>query len=206
MTIAVGDILKFVAKGTMASGNEWNWVWHQLVTLGTTETDLTVLTALRDHLDIACLGLDAAISNTIDSTEVELFVWDPVLNRFDGTAQLDWTTYDGQEASEVLPNQMAGLSKFFTAVGRRQGRKYIAGVTEIGNAANALTGLVIGLMAAWNAVLDDPLVAGAVTVAPGTFNTDLLSPLFETFALFSGVTAVDTNPSTQRRRKPNVGI
>lgn len=190
----------------MESGNEWNWVFHQLVTAGTPEADLVVLTALRDHLDLAGLAIDSSLSTSIHSTEVELFVWDAVLNRFDGTAQLGWTTFDGQEATEVLPNQNAILSKFFTAVGRRQGRKYIPGLAEAGVAGNALLAATIAAAAAWNAILDDALVTGTVTCTPCTFNTTILSPLFETTELFSGVTAVDTNPSSQRRRKPNVGI
>jgi len=40
MTVVIGDVLRFVAKG-VTGGDAWNWVWHQKVTAGTSETDLT---------------------------------------------------------------------------------------------------------------------------------------------------------------------
>lgn len=206
MAVVLGDIVKFVAKGTMESGNEWNWVWHYIVSLGATETDLVVLTALRDHLDTVALGMEVHQSTSIDSTECELFVWDAVLNRFDGTAQIGWLTHLGTNVAEVVPNQLAMLMKAFTAVGRRQGRKYIPGLTETAVAGNAWSSASLAAALVFAAGMDNLVSGGALTLLPGTFNVDPLSALFETFENFAGVVAVDTVPSTQRRRKPNVGI
>lgn len=190
----------------MLSGNEWNWVWHYKATIGTSETDLVVLTALRDHLDLACNGLEAQMHNSILSTECELFVWDAALNRFDGTAQIAWTTYIGVNAGDPLANQLATLAKAFTAVGRRQGRKYLPGATETALSGNTYTGGFITSILTWATILDNLVPATGVSLSPGVWNVDPLSALFETFEPFANVVAVDSNPSTQRRRKPNVGI
>lgn len=205
MTIAVGDILRFVAKGTLA-GQEWNQVWHQSVTAGSTESDLTVLTALRDELDNAFTAIDQDLTTGIISTECELYVWDSVLNRFDGTAQIAWSTFVGTDAGNPLMNQQALLITFFTQFGRRQARKYLAGAVETEVVGNAWAAGIIASAVAFAAVMDDALVTGSVTCTPCVFNTDPASPLFETLELFSGVTAVDSVPSTQRRRKLGVGI
>lgn len=195
-----------VAKMEIGGADELNWVFHQLVTLGTTEADLTVLTALRDELDLACNLIEAVTSDTVHSTECELYVYDPILSRFDGTAQIGWTTFDGASASNAMFNQFAGLTKFFTNVGRRQGRKYMPPITEPDAFGNALGAVPLAAYLAWTAILDDVEVCGAVSCHPCTFNVDAASPLFETTELFNGVTAVDTVPSTQRRRKLAVGI
>lgn len=204
--IVTGDIVKFVAKGVMASGNEWNWVYHYRAAGGTSETDLLVLTALRDHIDVAVIGLEPHTSDTLISTECELFVWDTVLNRFDGTAQIGWVTYIGANAAEVVPNQIAALIKSFTAVGRRQGRKYLPSFTETAQTANAWSGALLSALLVYAAIMDNLVAAGGFSMIGGVFNTTPLSALFETFEDFIGVVAADTNPSTQRRRKPNVGI
>jgi len=206
MTVAVGDILKFVAKGTLGDGSEWNWVFHQLVTAGSTESDLVVLQALRDHLDLACVGIETLLTNTFDSTEVELYVYDSVLHQFDGTAQAGWTTFNGTSATDALANSAALLVKFFTNKGRRQGRKYIAGYTEGNRTYNSWVSATLATALAWSALLDDALITGSVTCTPCVFNTSVGSTLYETTELFNGVTAVDTFSSTQRRRKPGVGI
>lgn len=204
--IVPGDIVKFVAKGTMESGNEWNWVWHYRAQGGVSETDLVVLTALRDHLDLSSAPLEAHMHTNTDSTECELFVWDAVLNRFDGTAQIAWTTMNGTNVAEPVPNQIAALTKSFTAVGRRQGRKYLPSFTETAQTGNAWSAALLAALVLWAGLMDNLVTAGAISFFAGVWNVDVLSPLFETFEDFAGVIAVDTNPSTQRRRKPNVGI
>lgn len=190
----------------MEGGDEWNWVFHYEATTGTTETDLVVLTALRDSLDGACIGLETHLHANMDSTECELFVWDPILNRYDGTSQIGWTTFNGVNVAEPLPNQVAGLVKFFTAVGRRQGRKYIPGLTESGWTGASWSAGLVTAMGVWAAIQDNLVPATGVTMFPGVFNSTVGSALFETFEPFAGVTAVDTVASTQRRRKPSVGI
>jgi len=206
MIIAVGDILRFVAKYEVDGADEFDWVWHQSVTAGSTEADLVVLTALRDHLDLACVSIEPRMSSNVLSTEVELYVWDSVLNRFDGTAQLGWTTFVGTSGASPMMNQAALLAKFFTNIGRRQGRKFTGPFTESNIAGNAWDATVLANVLAWTAILDDALVTGSVTCTPCTFNVTPLSPLFETAELFNGVTAVDTVPSTMRSRKLTVGI
>lgn len=206
MTIAVGNVLRFVAKFDILDGQEMNLVFHQKVTAGATESDLVVLTALRDHLNLAFVGMEASLHDSFHSTECELYVYDFVAHQFNGTAQIGWTTTDGGSAVHALANQDAALVKFFTAVGRRQARKYISGYTEGLRNGNTWEATALGQLAAWAAILDDALIAGAVTVVPCTFNLDVASLLYETDELFNGVTAVDTFSSTQRRRKPGVGI
>lgn len=206
MTVVLGDILRLVAKIDIQNGTEANWVFHYEVTGGTSETDLAVLTGLRDDLDLACNTIEGDLHDSVHSTEVELFVWDAVLDRFDGTSQLGWITFDGTDAGQAFMNQQAMLVKFFTNLARRQGSKYLPPHAEPAANGNLwLAGELVNALA-WSAILDDALVIGSVTVHPCTFNTDAASPLFETSELFSGVTAVDTNPSTQRKRKVGVGI
>jgi hypothetical protein len=204
--IAVGDVLRFVSKLILGTSSEVNWVWHYLVTSGTTETDLNVVTALRDDLQLALAGMVANAHTSLASTECELYVWDSVLNRFDGTAQVNWTSFTGTDGLHALSNQNAALVKFFTNVGRRQARKYFSGYTEGKVDGNALTGTLTAALLAWSAILDDPLTIGSVVVTPCVFNVDPASPLFETTELFNAVTAVETVPATMRSRKVGVGI
>jgi len=206
MTIEVGDILRFTAKGVQVDNSEWNWVFHQRVSVGTTEADLVVLTALRDHLDLACNSLESELVPATASVEVQLAVWNTVTKQFDGTATLAWITFVGTSVDAADFNQKAMLIKFFTALARRQARKYIPGWPRTGNLGNVWDAPALAAGLAWSAILDDPLVTGNVTCVPGTWNQDSSSSLNETFADLVGATAVSTIPSTQRGRKVNVGI
>lgn len=206
MTVAVGDVLRFVAKAALQDDSIMTWVFHQLVTAGSTESDLVVLTALRDHLDLACDAIESNLDNVLAGVECELYVYDFTNHQFDGTAQISWPGFNGTNNTATLQNASALLVKFFTAVGRRQGRKYISGYTEAASTNNNWETGVLTNALAWSAILDDALITGSVTCTPCTFNLAPASPLYETTELFSGVTAVDTVQSTQRRRKPGVGI
>lgn len=204
--INVGDILRFVAKTALEDGTIMTWVFHQLVTAGSSEADLTVLTALRDHLDTACTLLEPHVDDNAASTECELYVWNSAESRFDGTAQIDWTTFVGTATGVGIPNQNAILVKFFTNVGRRQARKYLGGLTKGAVDGSNWTSTPLAAALGWSAILDDALVTGNVTCTPCVFNLDVNSPLYLTTETLNGITAVDTIASSQRRRKVGVGI
>lgn len=206
MTVGVGDVVRAVAEWDIPDGTIAQMVWHMLGTSGTTATDAQVGTILEQHLQGAWDNIDAEIATDVTGAQIETYLWDFALNRWDGIDTRDMIGIDGTSASSMAPHGAAGLVKMFTAAARRQARKYVPGLHEDAHTDGTLDALALSGLALFAADLDDDAIAGGLTLSFCTFNTDPLSPLFETTSLASGSVVAEAIIAYQRRRRPGTGI
>ncbi len=206
MTVDVGDVVRVVAEFDMPDGTIAQLVYHFVGKSGSSIADSALITPLRSALYSAWAEVDQEISDQVLGSTFELFLWDFVLNRFDGIGATVLTVADGTNVGEMLPHGAAGLVKIFTVAARRQARKYIMGLVETVQDEGTIAGATVTKLADFAALLDNDVTAGTLTLAFGTFNTDPLSPLFETFSQASQTVQAEAVFAYQRRRRPGTGI
>lgn len=206
MAIGSGDVLRYALALILNDEVVGNLVFHYLASAGAGGDPETIRVGLGGNITSALQQLVAEVSSVVDSVSSTLWKWNTSLHRWDGVAAGGETRHGGTAAGEVLPNQNAAQIDFFTAVPRRQGRKYIAGFVEDTQAGGDLTGTAIGHLVACAALLDNQVISSGIDLDPGVYSTEPTSPYYETFEVFTGSTSVETYMSTQRRRKPGVGI
>lgn len=206
MTVGVGDVVRVVAEWDMPEGTLAQLVYHYLGVSGTTATDAQVGTAVELALDTAWDEIATIISDQVLGSTIEGLLWDFALNRWDGIFTVQLIGADGTSALDMLPHGAAGLMKFFTAANRRQGRKYLQGLVGASQADGIIEAPSLAQMSLFAADLDDDIIAGGLTLSFGTFSTDPLSPLFETFSASAGAILSEAIVAYQRRRKPGTGI
>lgn len=206
MTINVNDILRVVLQFTMPGSTVSELVWHYLVTAGSGGADQDVIDDIVTAADLAFDNIVARMNNGIAGATADLFRWDSGLNRWDGLATGDATVIVATGANDMLPHGVAALVKFFTLVGRRQGRKFIPGFIETSQTGGEIVGAAVTDLVNFALDFHDDVVSAPVTLSPGNFNVDAASPLFETFAEWGGTIQIATTMAYQRRRKPGVGI
>lgn len=203
----VGDILRMTMSIDMPAAVVAQLVFHWKVATGS-ETDYAAIgLALETRLQTAFDDITANIAAAVTGSEVSLAEWDFVDNEWDGKDTQATTGYTGLEAvTEMLPHGDALLMRFITEELRRQGRKFLPGLTEAGSEAGSWSSGVItnALLAA--GTLNNVVTAGGLTADPCTFNDTPLSARFETASLFTPTALVNTFVSYQRRRRPGVGI
>lgn len=206
MTVAVGDVVRGVAEWDMPESTIAQMVWHWIGKSGTTATEAQVGTAIELAIDTAWDRIDHLVSDEVDGAEVEGYLWDFALDRWDGIFTAQLIGADGANATEMLPHGAAALLKTFTAANRRQGRKYVPGMGKDTTLDGIFSAGTLTDVALFGSDMDDDIVAGGLTLAAGTFNTDPTSPLFETFSEASGAVAAEAVAAYQRRRRPGTGI
>lgn len=206
MSVDVGDVVRVVAEWDGPGGMLAQMVYHLKGKSGTAETASVVAAAALAAHQAAWLNIDNDLDSELAATVQELLQWDFTLNRWDGVDTRPFTALDGLTIGDMQAHGVAGLVKIFTVAARRQGRKYIPGYIE-GNVGNGiLDGPTLTNLALYAAALDNDVVAGALTLEFGTFNTEPTSPIFETFSAASGAVQAEAVVAYQRRRKPGTGI
>lgn len=206
MTVAVGDVVRIVCEWDIPDGTIAQLVYHYIGVSGTTATDAQVGIAAEAAIDAAWNAISARVSNQILGSTVETYLWDFVLNRWDGIHTVPLIGADGASASPMIPHGAAALLKLFTDAARRQARKYIMGFDDTQAVDGTFTAGALTDIALFGVDLDDDIAAGGLTLEFGTFNTDPLSPLFETFSNRSGAVQAEAIVAYQRRRRPGTGI
>ena len=204
--VAVGDVIRVVAEWDGPGGMLAQMVYHYIGDSGAPATFGQVGTNVLAAHQAAWLHIDNALVSTLVATVQEILKWDFTLNRWDGIDTRPFTALDGLTVGEMSPHGNAALVKLFTASARRQARKYVPGFLETQVANGALIAGFLTNLGLYALDLDDDVVAGALTLSFGTFNTDPLSPLFETFSKSSGSVQAESVSAYQRRRKPGTGI
>jgi hypothetical protein len=206
MSISSGDVLRLTLQFNSPLSDLQYVVTHYLATQGSGGDEATILDDVATYLEAAWETNDGSFADTFSSEQAALFRYDFSNHRFDGLGTLPLSAFVGSQISQDMPQGNAGLGKLYTAVARRQGRKYFGGLTENEYTNGTLTG---GAVTAISDILDalgDIIVSDGITLAPGVFSVDDESPLYETFEPFIDSYAVETIGSYQRRRKQGVGI
>lgn len=156
----VNDILRATLKGLIHGADVFNNVFHYVVITGT-ENDYTVIaTAISAALDTAFSGLEVAISSGVQSDGLDLFEWDFTNNEWDGKAGVVSSALIGIQAAEMLPNGDSIVLRFVTEELRRQGRKFIPGLTEFDCNKNDLSTAIIATALVSANLLNNDIIAG----------------------------------------------
>lgn len=206
MAIGINDILRLALYLEIPNGVTGNLVHHYLATAGSGGDAETILGALSTNIEIGLNNMAAYMADGYGTFGAVLWKWDTILKQWDGVGSESTSDWNPVTGGDAMPQTTALQLDFFTNVPRRQGRKYIPGMTE---AAQADGTIVAGLVtAATLCALDfvDSVISDGITLVPGVFNTDVESDYYETFEDFNGSIGIETFVSTQRRRKPGVGI
>lgn len=206
MTVDIGDVLRVVAKFDIPDGSVAQLVYHYLGVSGTPVSDSVTVTECRDKFQSSWLLIDQDISDRILGDEISVFKYDFVNHQWDGIGATPLTAADGAHVAEMISHGASGLVKFFTGSQRRQGRKYLPGIVEGLQADGTITGAMVTDMALWAADLDNGLFPGSLVMDFGTFSTDVLSALYETFSISANVAQAEAIIAYQRRRRPGTGI
>ena len=125
-----GDIIKIVIAFTMPDNVVAQLVTHYIVGAG---SDVAISDALDDIETALGNAWDETAGNVADvvlGDTIKMSLWDATLKQFDEVASKATALFDGTNIGEMLPHGVAPVVRFFTAVGRRQGRKFIPGLVE----------------------------------------------------------------------------
>ena len=204
--IDLNDVLRVVAEWSGPDGSIAQLVWHYVVDAGNDEDPDDVLADIITNFETAWANIETIIHQGWQSTTLELYQRNVGLHQWDGVSVDTSLALDGASATEGQAHGAAGLVKIFTEAARRQSRKYIHGIIEtvISNGVIQVTGTVpLGLFVA---DLDDSVISGTETLVYGTYNTDPLSDLYESFSRRNQNAAVEAVVAYQRRRRPGTGI
>ena len=206
MTLGTNDVVRIVLSFLLPETVTAQLVWHYIVTAGTGGVPGTILAAILAAANSAFNGIEGDMVTGADSVEIDLLKWDFTANRFDGLANSVATSISGTSNASMAPHGVGPLVSFFTDTGRRRGRKFLPGYSEDSFIDGNLQAAPLSRLITFNAGFNDDVISGGITLAPCNFNTDELSPLFESVAEWSNTSAVATIAAYQRRRKPGVGI
>lgn len=205
-TLSVDDVLRVVAEWAIPDGTVAQLVYHFIQTAGGPISSAQFLTAVVTALELAWDNIEDIIADEVLGGTIGIALYDFINHQFDGLESSPLVDVDGANITEMLPHGAAGLVKIFTAAARRQGRKYVHGLTEASNDAGTLIPTTVTDLALFAADLDDDVAAGGATFRYCTFNVDPLSALYETASIASGTVQAEAVVAYQRRRRPGTGI
>lgn len=204
--IDLNDVLRVVAEWDTSSGTISQLVWHYLVTSGNNDDPNDVLDDIITNLETAWANIEDRIGNDYTGADIELLQYDFGNHQWDGVAASPLVNVDGSSVSGHVAHGVAGLCKFWTELNRRQGRKYVAGLTEADLDDGIINGATVTALALFATDLDDVVTAPLTTLTYGTFNLVPTSALYETFSKSTQTSGAEAIAAYQRRRRPGTGI
>ncbi len=199
--LSTGDVIKVVVAFTMPDSVVAQLVTHYLVGAGSDILESDALDDIDVALGFAWASIEARVHDGVLGDTIKLSVWDFTLNQFDEKASKSTSLFDGTSTDQMLPHGAAAVLRLFTAVGRRQGRKFIPGLAEAEQGDGTWGALTVTDLAICAARWDNVVTVDSTPVSAGVFN--IITELFE---IFSGTVAANTIVGYQRRRKAGVGI
>lgn len=202
----VNDILRATLVFNLAGSSIGNLVHHFRVTVGTETDYIAIATAIDAALATAYANAEIQMSTAISPISCDVSEWDFTDNEWDGKASVTGTVPDGGSVGDTLPSGIAAVLRFPTAELRRQARKFIPGMLELDSNTDSIAAGPLANFVIAAALINNDIVAGAVTLRPCTFNDTVGSLRFETSSDYSTTSIVNTNYGYQRRRQPGAGI
>lgn len=205
-TINVDDVLEVVQTWDTPLASVAQNVWHLIMVSGAGADSDDILTAIRIQQGAAFNHIEDEISDDFEAVLLELRRWDFVLHRFDGIGSQAVTGQAGASIVDYSPHGVAVLGRVLTEVARRQGRTFIPGVVE----SSILNGVIVAALEAGMALylddFDDPISVTGGVLDWCTFNTEPLSPVFETASKALQTVIANSLPSYLTKRKPGIGL
>lgn len=200
MTVESNDIVRCTASFNLSRTTIMQQVYHYLYT-GSGDADDEVGSELNVNMVDIYENLEASLDDGVTGEEVDVWLWDTVAKQFDGIYSDAMVGITGEQAGVQLPNGAAALIRLLTNKPRRQGRKFISGISEEGYAETGWAALQLAALALAiaDATAAVPTLNGTLT--PGVFNT-----VTESFEPFRSAGIVNAFCGYQRRRRPGVGI
>ncbi len=203
MTVAVGDVLRVVAKLIWDDAEIAMNVYDLLVDGGGGPfDDGDLVLDVLDWVEAMYAEWVATMSDELNGSEVAVYKYDTVGLDFDEVGTESWT-FTPTNVVDQLPRGVACLLNLRSDDPDVLGKKYIPGITENGAQDGLWTAGLITVAAAYVVELITPPV-GALTGA--TFETGVWSVKNSLHVPLTGTVTIPTTPAYQRRRKRGVGI
>lgn len=200
MAVVDGDILRFTAQLDLGRGSTMQHVYTYEYS-GSGDTDAEVGSQIKGKLDQEYDHLEDVLDQLVVSEQVTAWLWDAILEEWNGIYSDVWETFSGQTVGQQLPNGAAVLLKLLTGKPRRQGRKFVSGAS---NAHYVDAGWTAASLV--NIALFGAGIIGSVATANGTLDPGVFNQITQSFIPFTTSIVINTFANYQRRRRPGVGI
>lgn len=201
MNLVTGDIIKIVFSFDAPDAVVMQNVYHYLMISGDAEDAEDVLDDIVAHHAVNHALIDEDIVDGVTGDVAKLSLWDSVLSQWDEIAAVALALFDGEAVGDMLPHGAAFVVRFFTEVGRRQGKKFLGGYDETLQVDGTWVAGAVTRAALWAAGLNDDIGSGGAVFRAGVFDEGPLG-----FLRFLTSSAANTIVGYQRRRKAGVGI
>lgn len=199
--MAQDDIWRATAQFSMPQATIAQWVWHYQQVDAGDPSPAEIGAATESVLAAAWAELETNIVPGVVGDTLELALFDPVNAEFNTlrTELIDQLT--GSATAEMLPHQDAPVVKFFTAVGRSVGKKFIFGFSEGAQFESIVVPGALQNMIDFALAFDNAILPGGIRFVPGNFNLAT-----QTFRNWTQTVAANSIIGTQDRRRPGIGI
>lgn len=203
MALSTGDIVRIVATMLWTDGNVMQNVYNAVLTgAGGPWDDADIIDDALDWVGLMYAELLTVISDTVDGSEVQGYVYDPVDDDWDEFETDNWT-FNPTNATGELPRGAAALLNAKTTDPDVSGKKYIGGLAEGTLALGLWGGATVADLVDYGGEWVIPFV-GVVSGADWT--PGIWSPSRSVFLPSNLVVQIPTIPAYQRRRKRGVGV
>lgn len=204
--INIGDVVEVVATWDTPLASVAQNVWHYEMISGAGADSDDILDEVHTNLQVAFAAVDQDIGDEFSITLLEMRKWDFTLHRFDGVSSVAGSSLAGTSLVDYEPHGVAALGRILTENARRQGRTFLPGITEDAVASGVLLAAFETAFGLYLATFDGDIVVVGANLTWCTFNTDPLSPVFETTSLAIQTVVANSLPSYLGKRKPGVGL
>lgn len=196
----IGDIFEAAVEWTMPDEVEAYNVFDFILSDGTA-TDAQIMSTIGSIMNTAYAFLQADIQNTVDIQEAKInkVIWSGTKWIVDRIVGIIYPVFTGGNLSDMLPHACSPCVTFTTTTPKVRGRKFIPSPGEDRQDESTLLAAFLAGLANFGSAVRTPTASGN-----GTLTYCILTSL-GTSVLSNGV-SVDSLISSQRRRKPGLGI
>lgn len=203
MSIIAGDIVRVVATMVWLDGQLNQNVFNSVITGGGSPfADADIVDDALAWIAAIFANAVTSISDEIDGSQVQVYVYDPGDDDWDEVGSIGWT-YNPSNAADQMPRGVAGLITTGTSDPDVQGKKYWGAFTE--NAA--VDGLWVAAQLVTFLAMGDDWVAPFVGAVSGAdWTPGIWSPTRTNFFPSNENLIATSIPAYQRRRKQGYGV
>jgi len=203
MTISVGDILRVVAVLQWTDGEIAQNIFNAVITgAGGPFDDGDIVDDALDWMATIFANGVATMSDEIDGSQVQVYVYDPIDDDFDEVGTIGWT-FNPSNAADQLPRGVAALGTCRTTNPDVQGKKFWAGLCEGGTTDGVFSG---GQLTTILAMTEDWVTPFTGSTSGASWVPGIWSPKLTTLFHWDASYSVSAIPAYQRRRKQGVGV
>ncbi len=199
--MAINDVFRSVATFLGPELQTVQWVWHYRQATGGVSDHAALNVQIEITLAAAFDDVKAHIIDNMVGNTLELLLFDPVLNEFNGVDSMSISSIVGTSIDDGYPMNVSPFVTFHTALPKSRGKKFLFGFDEDSAKDGALTVAALADLATFAARFDFRPIEGVNTYNPGNFD-----PITEVFRDWTGLTVgVGLFTGSQYRRLPGRG-